>query len=396
MRGIGAKASTSARARGPAMATLNYGNKELICKIVYYGPGYGGKTTNLLQIHRVLPKKSRGEMTSLATSEDRTLFFDLLPVDMGRVGDYFVKVQLYTVPGQVRYNATRRLVLNGVDGVVMVFDSDPARENANYISLANLEENLQAYGLSPDQVPIVFQYNKRDLPGAMGLDKMRATLNPDGRRVEFESAAIEGIGVNETVSKICSLVFERLEREFSSEHSATSGFRHSMRRIGRAQIKARKRRRPVGPPPPPEAPERPEAAPPVAPMRLRQLSEARVSGVTIGHALIDMKPLDSAAPGEEFSTAVDVHPILGRRRVRSGVFYKSPRQDDPSGRATVYVARSTGAESRSDIIGSHLLRIRGESGPDRLYLDWETPWGRLRLLPEGERTPPARPPRGRE
>ena len=119
------------------MATLNYGTKDLTCKIVYYGPGFGGKTTNLQQIYARLPKKARGALTSLATTEDRTLFFDLLPVEMGKIGGYTVKVALYTVPGQVRYNATRSVVLNGVDGVVMVFDSDRERENGGRINRAD-------------------------------------------------------------------------------------------------------------------------------------------------------------------------------------------------------------------------------------------------------------------
>lgn len=212
------------------MATLNRIRKELVCKVVYYGPGLGGKTTNLKQIHAMLDDDVRGEMTCLATREDRTLFFDLLPVDLGRIGDYHVKIQLYTVPGQSFYDATRRVMLNGVDGIVMVFDSDPERQDANYVSLGNLEENLASYGRSLDDVSILYQFNKRDLGDAMELDAMSAALNPDAKYPEISATAIEGIGVMETVQQISSMVFERFRAKLPKTQSSDTASQSRPRR----------------------------------------------------------------------------------------------------------------------------------------------------------------------
>lgn len=193
------------------MANINYAFREIACKIVYYGPGFGGKTTNLQFVHSNVPEKHRGQLVSLATEQDQTLFFDFLPLDVGDVKGFKTKFQLYTVPGQVFYNATRKLVLRGVDGIVFVADSQADRLQDNIESLTNLEENLREYGLSLDRVPLVIQYNKRDLPNAMPLDQLRAHLNPLGKFVEFEAIATEGIGVRETLREIASQVLARLK-----------------------------------------------------------------------------------------------------------------------------------------------------------------------------------------
>lgn len=193
------------------MANINYAFREIACKIVYYGPGFGGKTTNLQFVHSNVPEKHRGQLVSLATEQDQTLFFDFLPLDVGDVKGYKTKFQLYTVPGQVFYNATRKLVLRGVDGIVFVADSQADRLQDNIESLTNLEENLREYGLSLDRVPLVIQYNKRDLPNALPLDQLRAHLNPLGRFVEFEAIATEGIGVRETLREIASQVLTKLK-----------------------------------------------------------------------------------------------------------------------------------------------------------------------------------------
>ncbi|MCX7625087.1 MAG: ADP-ribosylation factor-like protein, partial [Candidatus Sumerlaeaceae bacterium] len=193
------------------MANINYAFREIACKIVYYGPGFGGKTTNLQFVHSNVPEKHRGQLVSLATEQDQTLFFDFLPLDVGDVKGFKTKFQLYTVPGQVFYNATRKLVLRGVDGIVFVADSQADRLQDNIDSLTNLEENLREYGLSLDRVPLVIQYNKRDLPNAMPLDQLRSHLNPLGRFVEFEAIATEGIGVRETLREIASQVLARLK-----------------------------------------------------------------------------------------------------------------------------------------------------------------------------------------
>src|SRR5688572_32979840 len=169
---------------------------QMAAKIVYYGPGLCGKTTNLQFIHHKTASRSRGEMISLETETDRTLFFDLLPLDVGIIGGMKVRLQLYTVPGQVFYNATRKLVLKGVDGVVFVADSQVAAFDATVEAFRNLETNVAEMGLSADDVPLVFQYNKRDIRNIMPVDKLNEVLNPRSRPF-FEAAALHGIGVFE-------------------------------------------------------------------------------------------------------------------------------------------------------------------------------------------------------
>ena len=183
------------------MVFLNYTTMQMTAKIVYYGPGLCGKTTNLQWIHHKTAPRSRGEMVSLETETDRTLFFDLLPLDVGVIGGMKVRLQLYTVPGQVFYNATRRLVLKGVDGVVFVADSQTAALEPNEESLANLRTNLDELGSGIDQVPVVFQYNKRDLRSILSVDRLQKALNP-GKVPFFEAAAIHGLGVFETLKDV--------------------------------------------------------------------------------------------------------------------------------------------------------------------------------------------------
>jgi mutual gliding-motility protein MglA len=183
---------------------FNYTTMQLTAKIVYYGPGLCGKTTNLQYIHMKTAARSRGEMVSLETETDRTLFFDLLPLDVGVIGGMKVRLQLYTVPGQVFYNATRKLVLKSVDGVVFVADSQAVMEDANRESIHNLQVNLAELGLSLDQVPTVFQYNKRDLRNILPIETMNEILNPEGRPF-FEAAALHGVGVFETLKGIARL-----------------------------------------------------------------------------------------------------------------------------------------------------------------------------------------------
>ncbi len=186
------------------MVFLNYTAMQMTAKIVYYGPGLCGKTTNLHWIHSKTAPRSRGEMVSLETEADRTLFFDLLPLDVGVIGGMRVRLQLYTVPGQVFYNATRRLVLKGVDGVVFVADSQLPAAEPNEESLANLRQNLEELGIDPKSVPIVFQFNKRDLRNILPVEKLAQLLNPGGAPV-FEAAAVHGVGVFETLKEISRL-----------------------------------------------------------------------------------------------------------------------------------------------------------------------------------------------
>ena len=156
------------------MVSINYSAREVCCKIVYYGPGLSGKTTNLQYVHAKVPDGTRGKLISLATEADRTLYFDFLPINIGTINGFQAKFQLYTVPGQVYYNATRKLVLRGVDGVVFVADSQPDKMDENIESLANLEENLAEYGYDIDSIPFVIQYNKRDLPGVLPVEELEA------------------------------------------------------------------------------------------------------------------------------------------------------------------------------------------------------------------------------
>jgi signal recognition particle receptor subunit beta len=155
------------------MALVNYAAREINCKIVYYGTGLGGKTTNLKYIHSQLAPTTRGELISLATETERTLFFDFLPLDLGSVQGFKTRFSLYTVPGQVEYNASRKLILNGVDGIIFVGDSDVMRAKDNVESLQNMVENLAEYGLTLDSIPWVLQYNKRDLANAMPIERLR-------------------------------------------------------------------------------------------------------------------------------------------------------------------------------------------------------------------------------
>jgi signal recognition particle receptor subunit beta len=194
------------------MALINHRSREIHFKIVYYGPGLGGKTTNLRFLHDRLPPERRGRLITIATDHERTLFFDFLPIDLGQVNGFLTRFHLYTVPGQVYYRLSRRAVLQGLDGLVFVADSHPSREQANRDSLADLIDHLTTMGMTPaqiDRIPRVFQWNKRDVPGAVRVDRLRAALNPDAAP-EFEAVACEGRGVNETLRTICKAVLARL------------------------------------------------------------------------------------------------------------------------------------------------------------------------------------------
>jgi signal recognition particle receptor subunit beta len=195
------------------MSLVNYSTREITSKIVYYGPGRSGKTTNLQYIHGQVPEDRRGRMVSLATETDRTLFFDFLPLDLGTISGFQTRFQLYTVPGQVYYDATRKLVLQGADGVVFVADSQRAQRDENVESFRNLQVNLLEQGVDPRTIPIVLQYNKRDLPDVMNAEEMDDLLNyRDLPR--FEAQALGGIGVFDTLKGISELVLRRLSQRF--------------------------------------------------------------------------------------------------------------------------------------------------------------------------------------
>ena len=189
------------------MSSINFATREISCKIVYYGPGLSGKTTNLQVIHQKIPREKKTEMVSLATEGDRTLFFDFLPLNLGDIKGFKTKFQLYTVPGQVYYNSTRKVVLRGVDGVVFVADSQRSRMAENLESLQNLRQNLMEYGLNLDEMPFVLQYNKRDLENIFTLEELNAQLNPRSV-VWYPSTAHNGKGVVTTLKAIAMTVIE--------------------------------------------------------------------------------------------------------------------------------------------------------------------------------------------
>jgi hypothetical protein len=223
------------------MSMINYASREINCKLVYYGPGLGGKTTNLEHVYSKVAPEKRGKMVSLATETERTLFFDFLPVDLGTIRGFKTRFHMYTVPGQVYYNASRKLILKGVDGLVFVADSQMDRMEANVESMQNLYDNMAEYGYDVAKIPFVIQYNKRDLPNAAPISELQQQLNPgwevadsakqretkdslnqgewlitqvDGTWIQrasyVESIAVNGVGVFETLRHVAKLVLKAL------------------------------------------------------------------------------------------------------------------------------------------------------------------------------------------
>ena len=257
------------------MVFFNYALRKLNAKIVFYGPGLCGKTTNLQWIHDNFEGGDKGKMVSLATEGDRTIFFDLLPLDIGKIRGMDVTLQLYTVPGQVHYNSTRQLVLRGADGVVFVADSQRAMQTSNTDSLKNLDENLGLQGINLDEFPHVLQFNKRDLGELMAMEEMDAALNRFDAPI-FDAVAVEGIGVQETLEGIVRLVMRSLKN------------RYEARGLG-AQSPGIKRAGADGPLPVPvgDSPQRPPS--------IRPLSAAEVPTIPSAHTSEDLSPLE--APG---------------------------------------------------------------------------------------------------
>ena len=192
------------------MSLVNYPSREINCKVVYYGPGLGGKTTNLRSVYTSVPSTRRGNLISLATEGDRTLFFDFLPVDVGNIGGFRVKFHLYTVPGQIYYRPNRKLVLRGADGVVFVADSQRERFEAGKESLRDLYVNLVENEIDAERIPLVFQYNKRDMPSAMSMQELEEAFNPL-HFPSYEAVASQGVGVPDTLKTICKLVARTIQ-----------------------------------------------------------------------------------------------------------------------------------------------------------------------------------------
>jgi signal recognition particle receptor subunit beta len=196
------------------MASISYASQEISVKIIYCGPGMSGKTTNLQVIHQRLLPELRSKLTSLSTENERTLFFDFLPLDLGEVKGFKIKLQLYTVPGQVYYNATRKLVLRGVDAIVFVADSDPEKMEENIWSLDNLEENLVLYKYKREEIPMIIQYNKRDLANALPVEQMQQRINRYNLPY-VEAVAKKGFGVFETLKLISKNVIDGINNKYS-------------------------------------------------------------------------------------------------------------------------------------------------------------------------------------
>ena len=193
------------------MSFINYSSREINCKIVYYGPGLCGKTTNLQYVYAKTNPDAKGKMISLATETERTLFFDFLPLSLGEIRGFKTRFHLYTVPGQVFYDASRKLILKGVDGVVFVADSQIERMEANLESVENLRVNLQEQGYDLAKIPYVVQYNKRDLPNIATVEELRRLLNPKGVP-EYQAVAPTGVGVFDTLKAVAKLVFTELKK----------------------------------------------------------------------------------------------------------------------------------------------------------------------------------------
>jgi len=190
---------------------INYVAREINCKIVYYGPGLGGKTTNLQYIYQITSPENKGKLVSLATETERTLFFDFLPIDLGQIRGFRTRFHLYTVPGQVFYDSSRKLILKGADGVVFVADSQEERMDANLESLANLAQNLKEHGFDLEKIPYVLQLNKRDLPGAMPIEDLKQQLQVKGEPV-IEAVAPQGVGVLPTLKAVARQVLVELRK----------------------------------------------------------------------------------------------------------------------------------------------------------------------------------------
>jgi len=250
------------------MVQINFALKEVNCKVVFYGPGMSGKTTNLEIVHQKAPEENKGELTSISTDGDRTLFFDFMPLDLGNVAGMRTKFQLYTVPGQVYYNSTRKLVLQGVDGVIFVADSDPDKIDENIESYANLIENLAEYGKDVRELPHVIQYNKRDLPNAMPVAELDKRMNKFGVPT-FEAVAYTGEGVFPTLKTLAAMVLESIEK-----------------------IDGRNPRKPAAPRPQPVA-QKPAPQPATAAAAAPRAPAARTAAAKPGKA---RRPATAAAP----------------------------------------------------------------------------------------------------
>ena len=286
------------------MVFFNWATMQMAAKIVYYGPGLCGKTSNLSYIYAKTSPESRGEMVSLETESDRTLFFDLLPIEVGTIGGFKTRLQLYTVPGQVFYNTTRKLVLKGVDGLVFVADSQRPMRDANLESFKSLAENLEEFGLEVSDVPIVLQYNKRDLSNILTIEELNADLNPDGSFKFEEASAVNGDGVITTLKEITKLTLKKLKVRMTAPEETTT-----TTKIAAPSV------RPVRPPQP---------APPIS---AKSLARAAEEGVGDKAAAAGAEPVSGATATA--SEVAEVPPTAEIEKPDDGLF-TSPEAEEPA------------------------------------------------------------------
>jgi len=286
------------------MVFFNWATMQMAAKIVYYGPGLCGKTSNLSYIYAKTSPESRGEMVSLETESDRTLFFDLLPIEVGTIGGFKTRLQLYTVPGQVFYNTTRKLVLKGVDGLVFVADSQRPMRDANLESFKSLADNLEEFGLEVSEVPIVLQYNKRDLSNILTIEELNADLNPDGSFKFEEASAVNGDGVITTLKEITKLTLKKLKVRMTAPEETTT-----TTKIAAPSV------RPVRPPQP---------APPIS---AKSLARAAEEGVGDKAAAAGAEPVSGATA--TVSEAAEVPPTAEIEKPDDGLF-TSPEAEEPA------------------------------------------------------------------
>lgn len=289
------------------MSSINFATREISCKVVYYGPGLSGKTTNLQVIHQKMPQDKRTDMVSLATEGDRTLFFDFLPLNLGDIKGFKTRFQLYTVPGQVYYNSTRKLVLRGVDGIVFVADSQRSRQAENIESLQNLRQNLQDYGMDLDDMPFVLQYNKRDMDNVFTLDELNAELNPRGIPF-FPATAHNGKGVVTTLKTIAMLVIEKFNVKQGFLHQAAANANNSgVHDVSLTKEGVSVKAAPAVPPQP---------AQPASPFRMPSFAakppQAGVAGQPAGAGLFQKGATSSPFGRPRAATTVPRMPTFGR------------------------------------------------------------------------------------
>ena len=341
------------------MVVVSYSGKEINAKLVYYGAGLSGKTTNLEAIYEAVPESSRGKMVSMKTQSDRTLFFDLLPLDLGEIMGFRTRFLLYTVPGQVFYNATRKLVLKGADAIVFVADSEVGKMEENKDSLANLRANLAEYKLNLDDIPWVIQYNKRDLPNVYSLDELNSELNP-GKVPCFEAVATQGKGVFETFRGISHLLMEKVTKDLRRSPGATTTSAPSASVAAPTPPPAP---RPVVEPPAPPAPPRSvPAAAPMAPARAieREAQETRPALATQDSGMLDygrQLDLPDEIPPARSPSPAPAPPPVARAAARETRAVETMRRPVPAA-----TQDGSGATTSSSIVVPITFPAAGQTG----------------------------------